>query len=53
MTHEFTNKNRLLYPGLSYKINGILFKVHNKLGRFYREVQYGDLLELELKNAGL
>lgn len=53
MTREFTNKSGLLYPDLSYKISGVLFKVHNKLGRFCREIQYGDLLELELKNTGL
>ncbi len=53
MTFESTNKIELLYPKLSYKISGVLFKVHNKLGRFCREIQYGDLLEVELKNAGL
>ncbi len=53
MTFESTNRNKLLYPELSYKISGILFRVHNKLGRFCREIQYGDLLEIELKNAGI
>ena len=53
MTHEFTNKSELLYPELSYKIAGLLFKVHNKLGRFCREVQYGNLLEKELKIVNL
>ena len=56
MTPEFTNKNKtkeLLHPELSYKVCGVLFSVHNKLGRFCREIQYGDLLELELKNRGL
>ncbi|MFI5205868.1 MAG: GxxExxY protein, partial [Candidatus Paceibacterales bacterium] len=54
MTFESTNKKVvLIYPDLSYKISGVLFKVHNKLGRFFREIQYGDLLEIELKNAGL
>mgnify|MGYP001607370465 CR=1 FL=1 len=53
MTPEFTNKKRLAHPELSYKIAGVLFKVHNKLGRFCREIQYGDLLEVEFKNAGL
>lgn len=41
--------NKLLYPELSYKITGILFGVHNELGRFFREVQYGNALEEELK----
>ncbi len=53
MTFESTNKIELLHSKLSYKISGVLFKVHNKLGRFCREIQYGDLLEVELKNAGL
>ncbi len=53
MTFESTNKTKLLHPELSYKISGILFKVHNTLGRFCREIQYGDLLEIEFKNAGI
>jgi GxxExxY protein len=37
-------KSKLIYPELSYKINGVLFEVHNKLGRFCKEKQYQDYI---------
>lgn len=46
-------KAELVYPELSYAITGILFRVHNTLGRFRRERQYADAVEAELKKAGL
>lgn len=42
------NKNKIIYPELSYKITGLLFDVHNELGRFCKEKQYADLLESKL-----
>ncbi len=42
-------KTKLLFGELSYEINGILFAVHNELGRFAREKQYADLIETKLK----
>ena len=46
-----TNKDtKIIYKDLSYKINGILFSVHNSLGRFYKEKQYADAIEVLLKD---
>ena len=50
MHTNYTNKNeKLIYPELSYTLTGICFEVHNELGRYAREKQYGDLLEKKLK----
>lgn len=49
--HQITGK--LLYGDLSYKLNGVLFAVHNELGRFVREKQYSDLVEEKLKEKGI
>lgn len=43
----------LLYPELSYVITGILFAVHNEIGAYGREKQYGDLIEIKLKENNL
>ena len=43
----------LIYPDLSYKLNGILFAVHNEIGSYGREKQYGDLIETKLKESNL
>ncbi len=39
---------KVLYPELSYKINGILFNVHSELGFYAKEKQYGDSIEKKL-----
>ncbi len=36
---------KIIYPELSYKINGILFKTHNTLGKNCSEGQYSDFVE--------
>lgn len=48
-----TNKNKIIHPELSYKIGGVLFSVHNNLGRFCKEKQYQDTFEEELKKIGI
>ncbi|MCX6731424.1 MAG: GxxExxY protein [Candidatus Parcubacteria bacterium] len=39
----------IIYPELSYKINGILFGVRKNLGQYKNEKQYCDAIEEELK----
>lgn len=57
LIHEFTPmtpiKNNLVFPELSYKITGILFKTHNALGRYCKEKQYQDALAEALGKEGL
>jgi len=44
---------KIIENELSYRINGLLFEVHNKLGRFCREKQYGDYFEKLLINENI
>ncbi len=44
-------KCNIIYPELSYKINGILFKIHNELGKYCNEKQYCDSIEEYLKES--
>lgn len=48
-----TTGAHVLYPELSYKINGLCFVAQNELGPFAREKQYGDVLEKKLIEAGI
>lgn len=52
-SNDTNKKGKIVYKELSYQITGILFKVHNKLGRYCREKQYGDMLETLLKEDGV
>ena len=49
----FVKNNNLLYPDLSFTINGVLYSVHNELGRYCREKQYCNKLEERLKEKGI
>ncbi|PIR44385.1 GxxExxY protein [Candidatus Wolfebacteria bacterium CG10_big_fil_rev_8_21_14_0_10_31_9] len=53
MTTNITNEGKVLYPDLSYKIMGILFEVHNKLGTKYQEKHYQKAIEIKLKEYKL
>ncbi|MEK7061590.1 MAG: GxxExxY protein [Patescibacteria group bacterium] len=45
--------NKFILGDLSYKITGICFKIHNKLGRFCSERQYSNKLEEVLKENNI
>ncbi len=51
--NDTNNTNKLIYPKLSYLLTGICFNVHNNLGRYSREKQYGDEIDQNLKNIKL
>ena len=42
-------EDKLIHKELSYKIRGIIFLIHNELGQYRNEKQYGDALEYRLK----
>lgn len=46
---RMVKNSKLILPELSCKVAGLLFKVHNKLGRFAREKTYSNALEEVLK----
>jgi GxxExxY protein len=45
--------DKIVFKELSYQVTGLLFKVHNELGRYCRERQYGDVLEERLRSVGI
>lgn len=47
------DKGGLLYESLTFKIRGALFNVYNNLGPSYKEIIYGNALEMEFKKIGL
>ena len=44
---------KIIYQELSYKINGVLFSLHNELGQFCNEKQYCDSIENHFKKASV
>ncbi len=49
MTRIKNDNEEIIYKELSFKIVGLLFEVHNELGRYKSENQYGDKFEYLLK----
>ncbi|MBI4709208.1 MAG: GxxExxY protein [Candidatus Portnoybacteria bacterium] len=45
--------DKMIYPELSYKVCGLCFYIHNRLGRYRNEKQYGDALEVAFDEAGI
>ncbi|GGD28544.1 GxxExxY protein [Flavobacterium orientale] len=43
----------ILYKTESYQLVGILFEVHNNLGKGFSEIVYKDALEYEFKNSSI
>ena len=44
---------KLVYPQLSYKIVGVLYKVHSELGGSYQEKYYQRAVKIALKNESI
>lgn len=53
MRDSWSEKPKIVHPELSYLVVGAYFDVHNELGRYAREKQYGDLLEEKLSDKEL
>ncbi|MDI6778368.1 MAG: GxxExxY protein [Patescibacteria group bacterium] len=46
-------RREIVFSELSFIINGLLFDVHNELGRFCNEKQYGDCFEKKLQEKSI
>lgn len=46
---QINDNEKIIYKELSFKINRVLFDVHNELGRYANEKQICDLIEKILK----
>ena len=45
---QIKNKE-IIFPEISYRLTGLFYKIHNKLGRFCTEKQYTDALAISLQ----
>ena len=50
---QIMQKDKVIYRELSFKINGILFRVKKNLGQYKNELQYCDGIANELANEKL
>jgi len=48
-----TTNEKIIHAELSYLVTGILFDVHNEIGSYGREKQYGNLFEKRLNEVSL
>ncbi len=48
-----SNDSRIVLPDESYRLMGLLFEIHNKLGPIYKEINYQDAIEEVLKRENL
>lgn len=53
MGYHAVMEDRVILRELSYEINGVLFHVHNNLGRFCKEKVYCDAIEHELQDRNI
>ena len=51
--YNFMSAGNLIYADLTFKLRGILYKTHNKLGRYCNEKQYADQIEKYLKEENI
>lgn len=53
MKGQIKKNIEILYPELSYELNGIFFGIHRELGIYCKERQYADEIEKELEKRGI
>ena len=53
MTRMNTNKEKVLYKDLSYKIPGLAMEVHSKLGYGFLEKVYENAMMVLLRREGI